>query len=656
MTNRSLIGLKVLVCLAVQQASGGIIAVGPISGMEATGSQGMITSINGMPVGSLILGTTTFANPPTHSQYPPQAADNFNLNSIGSADNQPWWQVMFDRPVSTVFMIENNGNDSGVVQGLDSGGTAIGSAVSFGTGVYLKTPYLTQNNQAASGMMISTDSPIWGVRMTPPGSQVMGFDPVSVSAVPDAVPAGASQPVPHHSATGLKACMVAQLSWTKPDPWQPGDTVTCSVFLGTQPDALVELPDDDNTDSRVAVSLEDGMTWYWRVDCDDPVTGLVQGAVWSFDTIWSLPDLAADLDADRVVGLADLAILTADWLASCSWADIAPAPLGDGVVNMADLAALAAAWGRDATKDLTVAFNGVIADTYRSTQLNWKHGTVQQEDKTRGFGLALPYNYDPQAETRYPLVLYLHGAGARGSQITSVLQRQTPREFVWYGQTGTAYAAFVVAPQVPANELWADSPWADGPYVQTEATYTDTMRLTDGLLAFLMDAGNNAALAAFSLDARDIDAQRIYVVGDSMGAYGTWDIIARHPGAFAAAIAAAGSGPKNRLAEISHTPFWAIHGVADSTVPNALPSPGDLDGAGSLGMLALLDPTFNNTASTAIVRLDDYTRSDDDPVVGDRLIYTQFPSNYGHATVATEWTTLVSGVKEWLFAHQLGDL
>jgi predicted esterase len=300
------------------------------------------------------------------------------------------------------------------------------------------------------------------------------------------------------------------------------------------------------------------------------------------------------------------------------------------------------------------------SDSYRGRQLLWKTARFAEAAPSGGgtidiqFGLARPHQYDPQADTVYSLVIYLHGAGARGSNLSSVLNRQTAREFAWYGQGGTEYAAFVLAPQVPSGQLWAGVPWEDGPYDQTAATYTDSMYLTDGLIAFLTDTTNDASLAAtLGMEAGDIDTTRIYVVGDSMGAYGTWDIVGRHPGWFAAAIAASGSGPTNRLTEIVETPFWAIHGTVDTLVPNALPSAQDGDGAGSLGMLALIDPTFDNTTSTDMVKLDDYRRSDDNPTPADRLIYTEFPSNYGHATVAMQWTTLVPGVKEWLFAHRL---
>ena len=161
----------------------GFVGIGPISGMEATGDKGLITSINDIAVEDLVLGTTTFPNDPKHSQYPPEGADNFDLDMIGSADDQPYFDTMFDQGVATVFLIENNGNDNGSVQALDESGAPVNSVLDFVKSDYLKTGYKTTNNQTASGLMLTTDSPVYGVRVLPPADGTLGFDPVSVSAV-----------------------------------------------------------------------------------------------------------------------------------------------------------------------------------------------------------------------------------------------------------------------------------------------------------------------------------------------------------------------------------------------------------------------------------------------------------------------------------------
>ena len=74
------------------------------------------------------------------------------------------------------------------------------------------------------------------------------------------------------------------------------------------------------------------------------------------------------------------------------------------------------------------------------------------------FGLHVPPEYVPGLNEPVPLVLYLHGAGARGRNIRSVLERQTPRQFAWMSQTAPGYRAFVIAPQVPSGGFWANTP------------------------------------------------------------------------------------------------------------------------------------------------------------------------------------------------------
>ena len=64
-----------------------------------------------------------------------------------------------------------------------------------------------------------------------------------------------------------------------------------------------------------------------------------------------------------------------------------------------------------------------------------------------------------------------------------------------------------------------------------------------------------------------IDPARIYVTGVSMGGFGTWDLLARFPTRFAAAVPICGGGDESTAAKIKHVPIWAFHGALDHTVP-----------------------------------------------------------------------------------------
>ena len=63
-----------------------------------------------------------------------------------------------------------------------------------------------------------------------------------------------------------------------------------------------------------------------------------------------------------------------------------------------------------------------------------------------------------------------------------------------------------------------------------------------------------------------VDEERIYVTGYSMGGYGTFDIVAKEPKLFAAAVPVAGGGNPATASSMKRVPFWVFHGDADPVV------------------------------------------------------------------------------------------
>ena len=66
-----------------------------------------------------------------------------------------------------------------------------------------------------------------------------------------------------------------------------------------------------------------------------------------------------------------------------------------------------------------------------------------------------------------------------------------------------------------------------------------------------------------------IDPQRIYVTGLSMGGFGTWDLVARRPDLFAAAVPVCGGGDEATATKIAKLPVWVFHGAKDGVVKPA---------------------------------------------------------------------------------------
>ena len=169
-------------------------------------------------------------------------------------------------------------------------------------------------------------------------------------------------------------------------------------------------------------------------------------------------------------------------------------------------------------------------------------------------GAKLPYRLlqpaNIEAGKKYPLVIFLHGAGERGDDNKAQLKngvgafsRADSRE---------KFPCFVFAPQCPKDKKWVEMDWGG-------ATGTAPA-----------DPGPTQALLLGAVDALGkeftIDPDRIYLTGLSMGGYGTWDLITRHPEKFAAAIPVCGGGDKDKAAAAKPVPVWAFHGLADNVV------------------------------------------------------------------------------------------
>lgn len=157
----------------------------------------------------------------------------------------------------------------------------------------------------------------------------------------------------------------------------------------------------------------------------------------------------------------------------------------------------------------------------------------------------------PANGAKLPLVLFLHGAGRRGADNIG------PMELAWTFITPEAQAknpCFVIAPQVRDGRRWVDQEFNKGSYV------ADTAKITDEMQSAL-------ALVDQLVASRPIDPKRLYVVGQSMGGYGTWDAMIRRPDLWAAGVPICGAGDPTRAASIKDIAIWAWHGENDTMVP-----------------------------------------------------------------------------------------
>lgn len=133
---------------------------------------------------------------------------------------------------------------------------------------------------------------------------------------------------------------------------------------------------------------------------------------------------------------------------------------------------------------------------------------------------------------KYPVILFLHGAGTRGDD-PQVLANNP------YFKITAEYDNFPfisIAPQTPANTTWFD-------FIPTLKRLVASIHKRD-----------------------DVDTERVYAMGASMGGYATWQIAMSIPEAFAAIVPICGGGMYWNAGRLKNVPAWAFHGGKDSVV------------------------------------------------------------------------------------------
>src|ERR1051326_9495541 len=128
-----------------------------------------------------------------------------------------------------------------------------------------------------------------------------------------------------------------------------------------------------------------------------------------------------------------------------------------------------------------------------------KHLRLKRSEQLEiNYLLFLPKDYDANSQKRWPLILFLHGAGERGTDIWKVATHGPPKQVKDHPE----FPFIVVSPQCRDGQVWSN----------------DTLlALLDGIL-------------------RDyaVDPARVYLTGLSMGGYVTWRLGLTHPDKFGA--------------------------------------------------------------------------------------------------------------------------
>jgi predicted esterase len=169
---------------------------------------------------------------------------------------------------------------------------------------------------------------------------------------------------------------------------------------------------------------------------------------------------------------------------------------------------------------------------------------------------------NPLPDQKYPLVLFLHGAGERGTDNRLQLDGQAAQLVFVEPHNQARWPCFMLAPQCPPGLTWAGmnagDTWSD-PDGTGDFTAQPTWPLAS-VMALLAQLTNSGPYAA------QIDVSRLFVTGLSMGGFGTWEAISRWPGVFRGAVPICGGGDPRKVSSIGSVPVWAFHAEDDGVV------------------------------------------------------------------------------------------
>jgi predicted peptidase len=192
---------------------------------------------------------------------------------------------------------------------------------------------------------------------------------------------------------------------------------------------------------------------------------------------------------------------------------------------------------------LALAFFGVCCVSGRSMAAEEKSGSGGQTEQmfqkeitktvSLKYLLYLPKGYGQKKDQKWPVMLFLHGAGERGNDVNLVKKHGPPKLI----DQGKEFPFIVVSPQCPTDSWWPEQ--------------------VDALAALLDDVQSKHA----------VDATRVYLTGLSMGGFGTWTLACRYPERFAAIAPICGGGDRYLVSRLKNVPVWVFHGAKDPTVP-----------------------------------------------------------------------------------------
>jgi len=160
------------------------------------------------------------------------------------------------------------------------------------------------------------------------------------------------------------------------------------------------------------------------------------------------------------------------------------------------------------------------------------HAKAELKKVKYNYLLHVPEDYNKDPNKKWPIIFYLHGRHASGKNLQSLNRYGLP----YYILKGKKMDFIVVSPQCPWGKNWASEDWFNPVFDEVAAKLR-------------------------------VDDSRIYLIGMSMGGFGTWEIAHRMPDRFAAIAPMCGGADVRWAGELSKVPTWVFHGTVDRDIP-----------------------------------------------------------------------------------------
>jgi predicted peptidase len=192
---------------------------------------------------------------------------------------------------------------------------------------------------------------------------------------------------------------------------------------------------------------------------------------------------------------------------------------------------------------------------YAQDKSEFLKATLVEGEDTLNYRILYPENFNP-AE-KYPLLLFLHGAGERGDDNEKQLVHGS--SLFLNQENRDNFPAIVIFPQCPKSEYWAKADIVRSSEGNSfEFDYSGEPNKSLGLVMKMVKRYSKNHF---------VDQERLYVGGLSMGGMGTFEILSRMPNTFASAFAICGAGNPYSVGNYAKkVDLWVFHGAKDDVV------------------------------------------------------------------------------------------